>query len=104
MVKGGSAQSQYGEFYFDELIGHPYGQRFFSSKGLTGWVYPLRASPEILSSGGLAHRTQLVHSSDVSYITFAMRLRAGHVVVEAGKKKKKRLSKKTRRVSQPASD
>ena len=84
VVRGGSAQSQYGEFVFADLIGHPYGQRFFSAKGLTGFVYPLRASPELLTSGGLAHRTQLVHSSDASYITLALQLRAGLVVVEAG--------------------
>ena len=84
VVRGRSHQSQYGEFFFDELVGHPYGQRFFSSRGLTGYVYPLRATPELLTSGGLAHRTQLVHSSDVSYVTFALELRAGHTVVEAG--------------------
>jgi tRNA (adenine57-N1/adenine58-N1)-methyltransferase len=84
VTRGRSHQSQYGEFLFDELVGHPYGQRFFSSRGLTGYVYPLRATPELLTSGGLAHRTQLVHSSDVSYITFALELRAGHTVVEAG--------------------
>src|SRR5690606_17622584 len=83
VVRGGSAQSQYGEFVFADLIGHPYRQRFFSGKGLTGFVYPLRASPELLTSGGLAHRTQLVHSSDASYITLALQLRAGLVVVEA---------------------
>ncbi len=82
--RGQTYQSQFGEFSFDELIGHPYGQRFYSSRGLTGYVYPLRATPELLTSGALAHRTQLVHSSDVSYITFAMELRAGHTVVEAG--------------------
>lgn len=84
VVRGGSVQGQYGEFLFDELIGHPYGQRFYSSKGLTGFVYPLRATPELLTSGGLEHRTQLVHSSDVAYITHAMGLRAGHTVLEAG--------------------
>jgi tRNA (adenine57-N1/adenine58-N1)-methyltransferase len=84
VTRGSFVQTQFGEFSMDELIGHPYGQRFFSSKGLKGYVYPLRASPELLTSGGLAHRTQLVHSSDVSYITFALELRAGHRVVEAG--------------------
>lgn len=82
--RGEFLQTQFGEFSMDELVGQPYGQRFFSSKGLKGYVYPLRASPELLTSGGLAHRTQLVHSSDVSYITFALELRAGHRVVEAG--------------------
>lgn len=77
-------QSRWGEFSFDELIGHPYGRKFFSSKGNAGWIYPLRASPELLTSGALAHRTQLVHSSDVSYITMAMEIRAGSVVVESG--------------------
>ena len=84
MVRGGSVQNKFGEFMFDELIGHPYGHKFFSSKGLTGFVYPMRATPELLTAGGLTHRTQLVHSSDVSYVTSALRLRAGHTVVEAG--------------------
>jgi tRNA (adenine57-N1/adenine58-N1)-methyltransferase len=100
-TSGASVQTGRGEFALGELAGFPYGRRFFASKvqffcpcfpsqpffvpkGLTGFVYPLRASPELLTAGGLAHRTQLVHSSDVSYITFALELRAGHRVVEAG--------------------
>ncbi len=50
-------------FAHSELVGHPIGQKVYSTKGSSGWMYPLRATPELLTSGGLAHRTQLVHSS-----------------------------------------
>lgn len=56
-------QTRHGMFAHCDLVGHPIGQKLYSTKGGAGWMYPLRATPELLTSGGLAHRTQLVHSS-----------------------------------------
>lgn len=84
MTRGTFVQGAFGMYLSDALVGHPYGQKVYATKGTPGWMYPLRATPELLTSGGLAHRTQLVHSSDVSFVTLALELRAGSVVVESG--------------------
>eukprot|EP00008_Paramoeba_atlantica_P010998 CAMPEP_0201490456 /NCGR_PEP_ID=MMETSP0151_2-20130828/26563_1 /ASSEMBLY_ACC=CAM_ASM_000257 /TAXON_ID=200890 /ORGANISM="Paramoeba atlantica, Strain 621/1 / CCAP 1560/9" /LENGTH=319 /DNA_ID=CAMNT_0047876423 /DNA_START=56 /DNA_END=1011 /DNA_ORIENTATION=- len=85
--KGQKFCHKWGVFDWDDIIGQQYGSRVSCAKktrSFEGHVYLLRPTPEVYTAGALAHRTQLIYSTDISVITLLLNLRPGNLVVESG--------------------
>ena len=74
-------QTKYGAIKHKDLIGVCFGSKIQCSKG---YAHVLHPTPELWTQN-LPHRTQILYSTDISFITFVLDLKPGSVVVEAGK-------------------
>uniref|UniRef100_A0ACB8G777 tRNA (Adenine(58)-N(1))-methyltransferase catalytic subunit trmt61a n=1 Tax=Sphaerodactylus townsendi TaxID=933632 RepID=A0ACB8G777_9SAUR len=79
--QGGKTQTKYGVIrHSTDLIGKRFGSKVTCSKG--GWVYILHPTPELWTLN-LPHRTQILYSTDISFITMMLELKPGSVVCES---------------------
>lgn len=96
--KGDILNNRFGAFYHDDLIGRPYGLKWVSRTpgqgkrrrrgppepdAPKGFVYVLHPTPELWTYA-LPHRTQIIYTPDISYITLQLDLKPGAVVIETG--------------------
>ena len=95
---GGILNNRYGSFYHDDILGQPYGIKWVArsgtggkrrrkapagGEGAKGFVYVLHPTPELWTYA-LPHRTQIIYTPDISYITMQLELKPGAVVLETG--------------------
>lgn len=73
-------QTKYGALRHDQLIGKQYGSLVNCAKG---FVHILHPTPELWTLT-LPHRTQILYSTDISFICTQLDLKPGSVVCEAG--------------------
>eukprot|EP01098_Paradermamoeba_levis_P007340 TRINITY_DN3027_c0_g1_i1.p1 TRINITY_DN3027_c0_g1~~TRINITY_DN3027_c0_g1_i1.p1 ORF type:complete len:341 (-),score=87.56 TRINITY_DN3027_c0_g1_i1:21-1043(-) len=84
MKKGGIFNNKFGAFHHNDIIDKAkYGSRV-TSKQNRGWIHLLQMTPELWTNGAMAHRTQIIYTTDISFISFRLGLRPGAVVVESG--------------------
>jgi tRNA (adenine57-N1/adenine58-N1)-methyltransferase len=82
LQKGRIFNSKFGHFQHDDIIGKVYGSRVASKTG--GYITVLAPTPELLTAGALATRTQIIFTVDISIITMYLELKPGSVVIESG--------------------
>ncbi len=90
-VKSGEKfQCAYGMFPHETFINVPYGSKVRSTgrssqnaSATSGFVHLLRPSPQLWTLG-LAHRTQILYTADISLILNMLYLKPGSRVVESG--------------------
>jgi len=80
--KSKAFQNKFGRFPHSEMIGKEFGSKI-KSTSYDGYVYALEPTPDLWSHA-LDHRTQIVDSSDASFVTLQLDLYPGCVVVESG--------------------
>ncbi|PVV02337.1 hypothetical protein BB560_003212 [Smittium megazygosporum] len=73
---------KFGEYPHTKMIGLEYGSQIESSKG-KGYVYLLHPTPELWTIA-VPHRTQILYTPDISFISLKLNLRPGSVVIESG--------------------
>ncbi|CAG2110165.1 unnamed protein product, partial [Medioppia subpectinata] len=73
-------QTKYGALKHDDLVGQPYGCAHQCAKG---FVHLLHSTPELWTLC-LPHRTQILYTTDISFICTQLDLKPGSVVCEAG--------------------
>jgi tRNA (adenine57-N1/adenine58-N1)-methyltransferase len=96
--KGAILNNRFGAFYHDDLLGRPYGLKWVSrtagqggrrrrgppkESAPKGFVFVLHPTPELWTYA-LPHRTQIIYTPDISYITLQLDLKPGAVVIETG--------------------
>ena len=59
-------QNKFGAFYYNDMIGRPFGSKI-KSRSTNGYIYVLEPSPELWSTA-LNTRTQIVDESDSAFI------------------------------------
>lgn len=80
-VKEGEVfQTRFGALKHDDVIGKRYGSKVATSRG---FVHVLDMTPELWTLT-LPHRTQILYSTDISFILLQLQLKPGSVVLEAG--------------------
>jgi tRNA (adenine57-N1/adenine58-N1)-methyltransferase len=57
--------------------------QMYSPQPNPGYVHLLRPTPELWTLS-LPHRTQILYTTDISYITMKLGIRVGGTVIEAG--------------------
>ncbi|XP_064484628.1 tRNA (adenine(58)-N(1))-methyltransferase catalytic subunit TRMT61A-like [Ornithodoros turicata] len=80
LVRGEVFQTKYGALKHDVVIGKQYGSKVDCSRG---YVYILFPTPELWTLT-LPHRTQILYSRDISFVTLQLDLKPGSIVCEAG--------------------
>ncbi|CAG2162839.1 unnamed protein product [Oppiella nova] len=80
VTTGSTFQTKYGALRHDQIIGKPYGCALQCAKG---FVHLLHSTPELWTLS-LPHRTQILYTTDISFICTQLDLRPGSVVCEAG--------------------
>ncbi|XP_054154127.1 tRNA (adenine(58)-N(1))-methyltransferase catalytic subunit TRMT61A-like [Oppia nitens] len=78
--KGQVFQTKYGALRHDDIVGKQYGCVHKCSKG---YVHILHITPELWTLT-LPHRTQILYTTDISFIVSQLDLKPGSVVCEAG--------------------
>jgi len=73
-------QTKYGALRHDQLVGKQYGSVINCAKG---FVHILHSTPELWTLT-LPHRTQILYTTDCSFIVTQLDLKPGSVVCEAG--------------------
>ncbi|KAG0673358.1 tRNA (adenine-N(1)-)-methyltransferase catalytic subunit trm61 [Pichia californica] len=82
-VKSGEHfNTRFGSFPHDSMIGLEFGSQITTPKD-RGFVYLLQPTPELWTMS-LPHRTQIVYSTDSSYILQRLDVKIGSKVIEAG--------------------
>lgn len=82
-VKSGeSFNTRFGSFPHDSMIGLEFGSQITTPKD-RGFVYLLQPTPELWTMS-LPHRTQIVYTTDSSYILQRLDVKIGSKVIEAG--------------------
>lgn len=76
----GVFQTRFGALKLNDLIGKPYGIKVLCDKG---FVHILDMTPELWTQT-LPHRTQILYTTDISFILLQLEIKSGSVVVEAG--------------------
>ena len=71
---------KYGNLKYSDVIGKKYGSKIKCSRGT---VYILQGSPELWTVS-LPHRTQILYTPDISFISLNLELKPGSVVLESG--------------------
>ncbi|KAG2732358.1 hypothetical protein G9P44_004775 [Scheffersomyces stipitis] len=74
--------TRYGHYEHNDMIGMKYGQQMAGARGY-GFIHLLHPTPEMWTLS-LPHRTQIVYTSDSSYIMQRLNVVAGTRVIEAG--------------------
>ena len=82
VTRGHVFQAKFGIFPHDDMLGKPYGTKFYSTNK-KGWIHVLHPTPELWTLA-LPHRTQILYSTDISLITLMLDLKPGSIVVESG--------------------
>jgi tRNA (adenine57-N1/adenine58-N1)-methyltransferase len=82
VARGRVFQAKFGIFPHDDMLGKPYGTKFYSTNR-KGWIHVLHPTPELWTLT-LPHRTQILYSTDISLITLMLDLKPGSIVVESG--------------------
>ncbi len=72
---------KYGSLKYADVIGKKYGSKIKCTKGT---VHILQGSPELWTVS-LPHRTQILYTPDISFITLHLELKPGCVVLESGR-------------------
>lgn len=80
LARGEVFQTKFGALKHDDVIGRKYGTKVKCSRG---YVYVLFATPELWTLT-LPHRTQILYTRDISFVTLQLDLKPGSVVCEAG--------------------
>lgn len=80
LSRGEVFQTKYGALKHDDVIGRTYGSRINCSRG---YVFVLAGTPELWTLT-LPHRTQILYTRDISFVTLQLDLKPGSVVCEAG--------------------
>jgi tRNA (adenine57-N1/adenine58-N1)-methyltransferase len=80
--KGELLNTRYGHYEHDKMIGLKYGTQMAGAKGY-GFIHLLHPTPELWTLS-LPHRTQIVYTSDSSYIIQRLGIGCGSRVIEAG--------------------
>ncbi|XP_030615077.1 tRNA (adenine(58)-N(1))-methyltransferase catalytic subunit TRMT61A isoform X2 [Archocentrus centrarchus] len=79
--QGAQTQTRYGVIrHSTDLIGQRYGSKVTCSKG---WVHVLHPTPELWTVA-LPHRTQILYTTDIAFITMMLELKPGSIVCESG--------------------
>ena len=71
---------KYGTLKYADVIGKKYGSKIKCTRGT---VNILQGSPELWTIS-LPHRTQILYTPDISFITLHLELRPGSIVLESG--------------------
>ncbi len=80
--KKGIYNCKFGSFPHSIFLGKPYGIQIWSADH-KGFVYALRPTSQLLTES-LAHRTQIIYATDISFIVSSLELHNGAVVIESG--------------------
>ena len=80
ITKSLSYNMKYGTVKYSDVIGKKYGSKIKCTRGT---VYILQGSPELWTIS-LPHRTQILYTPDISFITLQLELKPGSVVLESG--------------------
>lgn len=80
VTKGLTNNTKYGVIKHVDLIGKRYGSKINCSKGS---VYIIQGSPEQWTLC-LPHRTQILYTPNISFITLQLELKPGSIVFESG--------------------
>jgi tRNA A58 N-methylase Trm61 len=75
--------NKFGRYTHDSLIGVKFGSKIHSPPPHAGYLYVLRPTPELWTLS-LPHRTQILYTPDIAYITMRLGVRPGGKVLEAG--------------------
>lgn len=79
--QGAQTQTRYGVIrHSTDLIGQRYGSKVTCSKG---WFHVLHPTPELWTVA-LPHRTQILYTTDIAFITMMLELKPGSIVCESG--------------------
>lgn len=82
VTPGEHVSNMFGHFPHEDMVGMPYGSKMIS-KNSRGYVYLLRPTPELWTLA-LPHRTQILYSPDMSFISMKLNMGPGSRVIEAG--------------------
>ncbi|GAC99054.1 hypothetical protein PHSY_006651 [Pseudozyma hubeiensis SY62] len=82
VTPGEHVSNMFGHFPHDDMVGMPYGSKMISKNG-RGYIYLLRPTPELWTLA-LPHRTQILYSPDMSFISMKLNMGPGSRVIEAG--------------------
>lgn len=75
--------NKFGRYPHESLVGVKFGSKVHSPPPHAGYLYVLRPTPELWTLS-LPHRTQILYSTDIAYITMRLGVRPGGKVLEAG--------------------
>jgi tRNA (adenine57-N1/adenine58-N1)-methyltransferase catalytic subunit len=87
IIKSGAIfQCQFGLFQHDAIVGKSFGTKWLAEKGQQAgaFIYVLHPTPHLWTSV-LSHRTQIIYSLDAAFISFALNLKPGSIVIESGR-------------------
>ncbi|UZJ54114.1 hypothetical protein CBS101457_003434 [Exobasidium rhododendri] len=82
ITPGQELNNNYGTFLHDSMIGLPFGAKI-ASRNARGFVHVLRPNSELWTLA-LPHRTQILYTPDMSFITAHLGITPGARVIEAG--------------------
>ncbi|ORY92166.1 tRNA methyltransferase complex GCD14 subunit-domain-containing protein [Syncephalastrum racemosum] len=74
--------NRFGYFHHNDMIGKEYGSKMVSHN-YKGFVYLLHPTPELWTLM-LPHRTQILYSADISFISTYLDMKPGSRVIESG--------------------
>lgn len=90
LVPGGILQNKFGAFHHDAMVNMEFGSKIPSSSNSSsagassGFIHALRLTPELWTLS-LPHRTQILYSVDISFVSIQLGLMNGTRMIEAGK-------------------
>ncbi|ORY79053.1 protein GCD14 [Protomyces lactucae-debilis] len=82
VTPGGVVQNKFGHYYHEDMIGMRYGSQMQSRK-TTGYILLLHPTPELWTLA-LPHRTQILYTPDISFVSAKLCVQPGSTVIEAG--------------------
>jgi len=83
ITEGEVFNNKFGRYEHSNLVGVKFGSKVHSPPPHAGYLYVLRPTPELWTLS-LPHRTQILYSTDIAYITMRLGVRPGGTVLEAG--------------------
>ncbi|KAI8800977.1 tRNA methyltransferase complex subunit Cpd1 [Cladochytrium replicatum] len=82
LTADGTYTNRAGKFPHSEIIGKPWGSKIFSTNK-KGYVHLLYPTPEMWTDC-LPHRTQILYTTDISYVSCLLDLKPGVKMIESG--------------------